>query len=331
MKNILLSVSLLLATITSGFSQNIASSVKFYFYPVALPNSDNTTEFGTSRDNLLTGIKYGGKSFTTSGSRVGTSAGNVTAIEIKNVFDVSDMMVSTTVNLWRGQFNPPAPYNAQFGNRPYVAVLAIGQNGKVCLDRLSYKVSCGAIPLLGNNSSLAGLTYSVSRIGISAGPDGKLFTADDEIITSGSGTNLVDAIAFIGGRVGAVGNTQANIDSVNSAVGSGTWLRWDYYFTGVTNVSHDGITIPLYQSGQVPWVEKYNRIVPMVGPEGVLFSIVGQPGSAQMKLYGARKLDGPFTLLSTTAVEGTTAFYPFTRNSTNDFGFYRLVTNSIPQ
>jgi hypothetical protein len=329
--NKMLVTVMVLACLAIVAKAQLATDVKFYFYPTVAPNSDtNSPEFGTFRDNFLTGVKKGGKEFTTSGSRVGTNVNNVTAPEIRGVFDVSDIVVSTITNLWRGQFNWPSPFGGQKGNRAYGTVLMVGQNGKICLERTSYTTSCGSIPLLGTNSSLAGLSYSVSRIGISVGFDGQLFTSDDIVINTGSGTNMVDAIAFIGGRFGALANSQAEIDAVNAAVGSGTWLEWEYTFTALTNTQKGSFTAPLYQAGQIPWVAEYNRIVPIVGPVGVLFSVVGEPGSSAMNLYGSRKSEGPYSLLLTTATEGTTAFWSFTRNLTNDYGFYRLKTNSMP-
>ncbi len=313
----------------SSQAQQIASQVKFYFYPVPLPNSDNTLEFGTARDNLLAGIKYGGSSFTTSGSRVGTNAANVTAIEFRNVFETPDITVSSVSNLWRGQFYPSAPYHVQFGNRPYVAVLMVGQDGKVNLDRTSYKVTCGAIPLLGNNSSLSGLSNSVSRIGINAGQDGILFTADDQIVTSGSGTNLYDAIAFIGGRIGAVANSQADINTIDSAIGSGTWINWEYDFNGLSGLQTGSVTIPLYQSGQIPWASQYNRLVPFVGPNGVLFSLVSQYRQSPLSIFGSRVVTGPFSSATSSATEGTSVYWPFTMVTTNDMGFYFLGSNSL--
>ena len=329
--NWLIVVGLLcLATLgTQAQAQQIASEVKFYFYPTVLPNSDNTYEFGTARDSLLTGIKFGGSSFTTSGSRVGTNLNNVTAIEIRNVFDATDILASSSTNLWRGQFNPSSPFNNQYGNRAYAPVLIIGQNGKVCLDRLSYMVGCGSMPSLGYNSSLSGLSYSVSRIGINAGPDGILFTADDQIVNSGSGTNLCDAIAFIGGRIGALADNQGQINTVNGYLNTSTWVSWSYYFTGPTNVQSGSITVPLYQGGQIPWDAQYNRLVPFIGPNGVLFSVIGHPGSPAMNLLGSRKVTGPYATVTTNATEGTSAFWFFTRNPTNDYGFYRLVTNAV--
>ncbi len=328
---IVVGLLLCLATLGNQVQAQIASSVKFYFYPTVLPNSDNTLEFGTARDNLLTGIKYGGKSFTTSGSRVGTSLNNVTAIEIRNVFDVRDILVSSTTNLWRGQFNPTSPFNHQYGNRAYAPVLIIGQDGKVCFDRLSYKVSCGSMPSLGYISSLTGLSNSISRIGINAGSDGILFTADDNIVSSGSGTNLYDAIAFIGGRIGALANSQADKNTVNGYLNTPSWISWDYYFSGLTNVQSGSITVPLYKGGQIPWDAQYNRLVPFLSPNGVLFSVVGQPGSPAMNLLGSRNVNGPYNLVTTNATEGTSVFWSFTQNPTNDYGFYRLTAIDEPQ
>ena len=314
---------------TAANAQQLASRVDFYLLPTVLPNSDNTLQFGTVRDALLLAIKQGAQTFATAGTRVGTNANNIVAYGIRGVFDATDIAASTTTNLWMGHFNPAAPANTQYGNRPYEVVLAIARNGKVCSDRFSYTVSCGAIPGLGYSSSLSGLSNSVSRIGINAGPDGVLFTPDDVIANSGAGTNLYDAVVFIGGRCGALINSQSDMDNLNSYLSTPTWIRWDYYFNGATNVSHASATCPLYQGGQIPWNTRYNEIVPYIGPLGVLFSVVGQAGSTNMTLLGSRKAQGPYVTVTTTATEGTTAFWSFTRNATNDYGFYRLQGSNV--
>ena len=242
----------------------IATSVSWYFYPCSLPDVA-VTEFATARDNLLTAICFGVPLSTH--TRVGTPTG----IEIRPVFDATDITVSAT-NLWRGNFNPPAPYASQHGQRIYCPVLLIGRNGKVSLDRFQYRVTCG-IASFDNQSSFSGSTYSVSRVGLQAGPDGVLFTADDIIVKSGSGTNLMDAIAFIGGRIGAQISQPSDYNPLNSAISpSGTFITFDYQFVSPTGILDGYTTLWLYPQNQIP--SSFNRIVPFQGPNGMLFSVV---------------------------------------------------------
>ena len=306
-----------LFSLLTANGQQLATNVSWYFYPCSLPNTV-TPEFGTARDDLLTGIEFGGPLAT--GSRVG----NPTGIEIRSTFDSSDMTVSSTNTLWRGGFNPLAPYATQYGERLYCPVLLVGNGGKVCMDGLQYRVTCG-VALLGNESSLAGLGYSVSRVGILAGPDGILFTDDDIIVTNGSGTNLVDAIAFIGGRIGALVNQSSDYNALDAAIGTnGAFVSFEYQFVSATNTLIGGTTVRLYPRGGIP---SYGtaQFEPFVGPNGVLFSVVGPPGVLPTTIETARQVTGPWSAATTSATEGTSVFMRFTRNSTNDMGFARLL------
>ena len=322
MKKILL-VTVMAAVASVAVSNGqVATNVAMYFYPCSLPDV-TTSEFGTARDNLLTGICYGGPLDTR--SRVAQATG----IEIRNTFESSDMGVSATSssNLWRAVFNPPAPFAAQHGQRIYCPPLLIGTDGKLSLDRVSYQVICG-VSLLNNQSALAGLDYSVSRVGILAGPDGKLFTADDVFVKSGSGTALVDAIAFIGGRIGAL--VANNADFRDGTKGfekrSTTFI---YSFNGASGPVSASSTIGLYARGGIP---DYNKahLVPFIGPNGVLFSIVGPPGMPVANLLSSGEVTGPWGVASASATEGTSGFAYFTRIPGSDMAYFRIVPNAAP-
>jgi hypothetical protein len=303
--------------------QQLATNVSWYFYPCSLPNNV-TLEFGTVRDNLLTGIEFGGSLDT--GSRVGNPAG----IEIRSTFDSTDMTVSSTNHLWRGVFNPPAPYASQYGQRLYCPVLLIGNGGKVCMDDIQYRVACG-VALLGNESSLTGLGYSVSRVGILAGPDGILFTDDNTFLNSGeSGTNLVDAIAFIGGSIGALINQPSDYNALNAAIGTnGAFVSFEYQFASATNTLTGGTTVWLYPRGGIP---NYNTVQFgfFIGPNGVLFSVIGPPGVLPMTINTSRCVRGPWSTATTSATEGTSVFEYFTHNPRDDMGFVCLVVTNSP-
>lgn len=306
---LVLTVVLLIGTVCVG---QIASNVDCFAYPCSLPNSDKTVDFGTARDGLINGLVMGGPISTR--SRVGLPTG----VEIRNVFEASDICVSASSTLWRSSFNPPSPYDGQFGQRGYCPVVAIGRDGKISVDMIRYRVFCG-IGALGNQSSLAGLSYSVSRVGIESGPDGVLFTPDDVIKKSGLGTDLVDAIVFIGARVGARVEQQSDIDLLLAAIGSdGTYADFQYEFVTPVRTITKGFRVGLVRTLPNSW-----KIEPFVGPKGMLFSVVGPAGMAPTALLSARRVDGPWT--ATAATEGTSLFLPYTGNSTNDCGFCRLV------
>ena len=322
MKKIISLFLALLGAVASSQAQTngLATAVSWYFYPCSLPDV-TTTEFGTARDNLITGIAFGGALDTHSRLQ------KTTGIEIRDFFDTGDCTVSTNsastnYSLWRGQFNPASPIN-QHGNRIYAPVLMIGKNGKVSIDRLSYRVTSG-LALLGNQSSLSGLDYSVSRIGIQAGPDGVLFTPDDVIVNSGAGTNLMDAIVFIGARAGAAITQPSDIATLNGEIGTnGVSINFAYQFNGVSNVLTGSMNTMLYPNNAVPQKMAHPRWVPFYGPNGILYSVVGPSGSTNGVLSMTRTLVHPqWVVQDGNAAEGSSGFAYYTHNPTNDMAFF---------
>jgi hypothetical protein len=280
-------------------------------------------EFGTARDNHETGVCRGGTLDTQ--SRINMPTG----IEIRDVFEAGDIAVSTSSNLWRSVFSPPSPYASQRGNRFYGTALVIGLDGKVSLDRTEYDVQCG-IALLSNSSSFPGLGYSVSRRGVDRGPDGVLFTADDIILMNGeSGSTLVDAIVTIGGRIGALVNSQEDMDALNAEIAGGTYITVRGGFRSPVGTLNGYVTVALYQQGAIP--ASYNRLMYFIGPKGVLFSRVGPPMSVPVPLEVSSTVTGPWTVANSASVEGTSAFAFFTLNPTNDYAFARLHPSALPE
>jgi len=308
-------------------SMTNAMSVAFFYYPMAMPDAVlNGPDFGTTRDNFNSGVILG--------NLVTRSRTNgPTSIEIRDTWDANDITVSTITNLflWRGMTNPPAPFNMQHGSRGYCPVLAVATNVMISLNSFSYRVTSG-VALLGNQSSLAGLPYSVSRIGIRRGQDGILGTADDEILKAGeSGTNMVDAILFIGGRVGAGIASMDDYTALNAEIGAaGTWATFEYDIT-TPGMTFKGMrTVNIYQGGKIP--VSANRVTPFIGLRGVLLSVVGPQGMAPITLMSARHLTGPWLPLTSNAVEGTSEFLAYTGHITNDYGFVSYTpysTNSM--
>jgi hypothetical protein len=313
-KTTLLSVLLASACLVTSAHADLATQIKWYKYPCSLPDV-TVREFGTARDNLLTGMAMGGMLDTY--SRMNRPSG----VEIRGVFDSTDITVSTNL-LWKAVFNPAGAYASQHGQRQYCPVLAIGIDGTLTLSRLQYRVVCG-VGLLSNQSSLAGLNYSVSRIGIQKGTDGILFTPDDVFIKSGPGTTEVDAIVFIGGRIAAAVNQASDYDDLNAEIGDGTYVTFGYEFVMPTGTITDSTKTMLYKSGGIP--SSYYRVTPFSGPKGWQFSVVGPSGVTPFTLQWSRKIAGPWHEVTTAATEGTSVFIPATGTDT-DMGFVNFPT-----
>lgn len=271
-----------------------------------------TAAFGTARDNLMTRLTMGLPPETESRTVKPTS------LEVRDVFDAADIAVSTNL-LWRGDFNPAAPFDAMHGMRIYVPVVLIGDASQLSLSKVSYRVVCG-IALLGNESSLASLDYSVSRRGVLKGPDGRLFTPDDVMVTSGPGSQLVDAIVFIGARVGATVNTPEALSDLDAEIGNGMYANFQYFYDGSLAIQR---TVAVFRKDMIP--DSAYGFKPFILPTGVLYSIVGPANSPASTMEMTRDITGPWTVVSSTAREGSSGFAQFTGTATNDMAFFRLT------
>ncbi len=297
-------------------SAQVATNVDWYILPTTLPDTIHV-EFGTARDNWLVPLSMGVSP--TTGSRIG----NVTAIEVRDVFEVPDMCVCTNagLKLWRGVFNPSSPYATMTGSRIYGTAYGIPRGGQMNMSGVSQRTLCDKVPLLNNQSSFSLLSYSVSRIGILKGADGKLFTTDDTYLKNGEpGTNMVDAVLIIGSRLGAVANSQTDIDAINNLVTTnGANVTFEYYFNGTFKGAK---SVALYPTGGVP--SSMNRFAHFFTPEGILFSLVGPPNSGPLGIQSTRRLDGAWVYTTMTGSEGSSVLFKFTGNPTNDMGFVRI-------
>jgi len=326
MKNKSLTLVALIATfglITFCAHAQIATKVSWHILPTTLPDTIHL-EFGTARDNWLTPLSMG------TAPTTGTRIGNATAIEIRDVFEVPDMCVATNAGLkfWRGTFGPPAPYSNMTGSRIYGTAIGVGMNGMISLSGISQRTLCDKLPLLNNQSAFTGLGYSVSRIGIQKGPDGILFNNDDVILKTGqSGTNLVDAVVLIGTRLGANANSLTDIEAINTLVTTnGARITFEYYFN---NSAKGSGTAMLYPAGSIP-----NEMCHMhyfsVTPDRVLFSLIGPTNSGPFTIHSARAVTGPWSQITTTGTEGSSVYFQFTGNSTNDQGYVKWKSTEIP-
>ena len=249
----------------------IASKIQFYPFWVSLPDANRATNsFPVARDSLMSGLKMGGV-FDTRGRE-----NSPTGLDFKLSFDAGDITTTTnTQTLWRFEFNPLAPFTNNYGNRGYCAMIVQGVDGQVSVDRLSWKVYGG---ILNGPGSLKGLTYSITRIGVNAGLDGKLWTADDTFVNSGVGTQLVDAIAYIGASLSSPNvNGIEDQTKINDYLAGGLSVTAEYRFEGATGPIVFSDTIKVYPTGQVPESEYGFR--PIKTPYGFLWSLMAPKGS----------------------------------------------------
>lgn len=249
----------------------VASKVQFYTFWVSLPDANRATNsFPVARDNLMAGLRMGGV-FDSRGREK-----TPTGLDFKSYFDAGDVTTTTnTTTMWRLEFNPSAPFTNNFGNRGYCAAIVQGIDGQVSVDRLSWKVFGG---ILSGERDLAGYSYSITRIGVNAGPDGKLWTADDAFVNSGDGTQLFDAVVYIGASLSSPNvNNTSDVTTINNYLGNGLPVTVEYQFDGSTGPVIHSDTIRVYPMGQVPDSEYSLR--PIRTPYGFLWSLMAPKGS----------------------------------------------------
>lgn len=144
------------------------------------------------RSNAITGLRSAMNS-------VGNPALDPSGYE-KLVADLSPddilMTYSAGMKSWRGDLSPAGTFSGEYGNTLYFGLAVKGQ---VKLADVQCRVlSTDSPPTFSSTSSFASSSYSTSRVGVKSGADGQLGTSDDVVVTSGAGTQLVDAIYLVG-------------------------------------------------------------------------------------------------------------------------------------
>ena len=176
----------------------------------------------------------------------------------------ADQVVVTGFPSWMGYADPGAifgpAYANELGNRMSFALRIDGQGTKVRIDKLSF-VGTSTDPGNGLGFSWAqgSYNYGPGYVGVLAGPDGILWTADDQYITSGPNTQLVDGIIGRGSgnsyaaycSLCTVAEQQAQLDTV--ALSSGA----PFDFTGTYN----------YGNGEALGIASFHIDAPNVVPE----------------------------------------------------------------
>jgi hypothetical protein len=310
--------------------------VSWYTFPTSLPNDADIVNFPIARAVVMNGLALYGGSIMATGSRSNNPAGVV----IRTAFEVGDMIVvnnpgSTTNYVWRSQMNPTNPYYIGcVGSRIYVPFIAVANGtNKISLSGFSFNV----IDPKGYFSGQSALetNYAISEVGLIKGPSGQLFGNDHTIVSSGSSTNLVDGVVFIGARVGADVSQygQLGVNAVNSYIGTSDVLRFIYSYTysgtdtngdTVVNTENNERDVTVYQDGQTPASQQGMGLFRT--PRGWLFSIT-EPETNTYTTWVSRVVNGPYTLNSSSATTGWSYEWEFTGANVNDTGFVKWTNN----
>lgn len=169
-----------------------AQTVTTQEYAAEAPNAFGSPSFPGWAANAIHALENGLSSYGTLGTP--TYYQQITTA-------TSTSNIVTNFPSWNGVANPSSPYSAELGNRLHFGLVVDGNGTKISLSELSFDMhSSDPGNIFSFTGNFAGDNYSMYRVGIIDGGGGPTY------VTSGSGTQLVDELVYVG--VGnAIGNT----------------------------------------------------------------------------------------------------------------------------
>ena len=149
------------------------------------PNVFGSPSWAGYLSNALTGIQNGC-------AATGDST-QPTYYQSGTTFSPGDLIV-TDYNSWKGQVNPPAPFNNELGNRLHDGLFINGNGSRFSLSELQFSMhsSDSADSLQFVSGFSASDSYSATRVGIIHTGSGDVY------VTSGAATQLVDELVYVG-------------------------------------------------------------------------------------------------------------------------------------
>lgn len=171
------------------FAPVSAGATSITVTPWLAPNAYGSPSFAGAQANAVQGMLNGGVAYGTPGTPTYFNPqSNVTSAEA----------IVTGFNSWHGHVDPGTVYGPAFaselGNRMTFALRINGGGSQFSISQLSFNMT-STDPSGGLNYSFpGGYNYGPGFWGVLAGADGTLWTADDQYITSGASTQLVDGL-----------------------------------------------------------------------------------------------------------------------------------------
>lgn len=183
------------AAATAFLAASIASpashAMTITIAPSLAPNVYGSPSWSGYVSNAMTALRTGV-------SEIGDFETDPTAYARVEEISIVDLFVTSFAS-WRGEADPEAPFENEHGTRLHMGMAIDGEGAQFSLHDVSYNFDStdpwDALDYAGNFSSS---DYASHRIGVRVGTDGILNTADDIIIDSGSGSQLVDALYYVG-------------------------------------------------------------------------------------------------------------------------------------
>lgn len=168
------------------------------------------------------------------------------ALEPLSVEPTDMLMTSPVQHSWMGDFAPEGVFANEYGNKLYFGVALVAAEGsKVKLSDVVCRLwSTDELPAFWDATySFSTYSYTTARVGVRAGGDGLLGTGDDVLITSGVGTQEVDAIYMTGV------SPSFTLDNYESAQSQATFLLGiDYGLGSLTGDDAETSSVSVVQA-----------------------------------------------------------------------------------
>jgi hypothetical protein len=242
MRTKFLPAALLLGMISS------ASAVTIDVTPWVAPNVFGSPSYAAAEANAIYALYHNLNSHGAAGPTQFNAQSNVTSSEV----------IVTGFNSWRGVASPGAPFQSELGNRMLFGLVIDGQGSQFSISQLSFAATSsdpGNLLAFGFNAGQ--YNYGAGYQGILKGQDGILFTGDDQFITSGLNTQLVDGLVGRGSgssfaaycqlpNCTSPAQWQGQIDEAAAYPGS------SFSFTGVYSLGGDNFGEGTFNISAVP-------------------------------------------------------------------------------
>jgi hypothetical protein len=202
-------------------------------FKALIPNNLGSPSYSAWRTNAFNAILSGASS-------AGTPGTPSYYQELSGGIPYQDVEV-TSFPSWQGKADPGTAFGPAFANelgeRAGFPLYINGNGTQFSISQLGFTgVSTDPGDNLGFTFAVGSFNYSPDYVGILAGPDGKLGTADDVLITSGPNTQLVDALIGRGSGnaiwpcgpndpspCSTIAQEQAAINNLTLLVAGATW------------------------------------------------------------------------------------------------------------
>lgn len=183
-------LALFLLVVLVDMSRAEATGIDVNVFTALAPNAYGSPSFAGWQANAVTSMENGGASQGT--------AGTPTYFEtVSNI--TSDQAIVTGFPSWMGSADPGTVYGPAFaselGNRMTFPLWVNGNGNQLAIGDLGFDAtSTDPFNALAFSFAPGGYNYSSAYVGLDYGADGVKGTADDNWITSGSNTQLVNEL-----------------------------------------------------------------------------------------------------------------------------------------